>query len=189
MYGIRSLKVSFAVLFVFMFCFGTSVQAASTEVTSDLLGPESDLFQCDGDNVGRATIAKKELNLAERIVGGVLRKDKSSDRLTVTLRFRNGPDGATFNVFWIEPDAPGDCYAGGNARKLLGQITTDSRGRGKARFTETEGNPFPNPAPGGGVVLFLCLPDAATGLTCESPVTDFDRYTATFPGFRPPPAP
>jgi hypothetical protein len=154
----------------------------AVEERSRLLGPESALFVCDGENVGRATIKHKSLSLAETIVGAVLEKEKGNDKVTVTVRFRNGPPDTEFNVFWVEPDNPGDCYAGGNQRELLGQIMTDADGRGKARFHLEDGNPFP----GGGVVLFLCIPDAVTGLTCETPITDFDRFTALFTEVFPP---
>ena len=175
----RNLMVLLAVLFASTFWFGASVQAAAVEETSDLRGPESALFQCDGATVGRATIEHSDLSLAEKITGFVFDKDKSDNRVLVTVRFRNGTPDTEFNVFWVTPNNPGDCYAGGNARELLGQIMTDANGRARARFSLPDGNPVP----GEGVVLFLCVRD---GDTCMTPVTDFDRYTAVFSEVFPP---
>lgn len=177
----RNLMVSLAVLFVFMFCFGTSLQAASVEETVELVGPETAGGDCDGDNVGRASIEHRAESLAERIVGRVFDKDKSDDSLTITVRTR--PRGnaeeledMVFNVFWFAVAPGGNCYDPTmDEAFFLGTITTDDRGRGRARFQEPDGNK----SPGDGVTLVVCKQPAPDDETCD--LTDgLPSYTAIF---------
>ena len=158
MNGFRSLIVSLAVFFAFIFCFVTS-QAAAFEERVALQGPEvHPPTQCIGNVVGRTTIEKKGEDLAQQIVGAVLQKDKSDNSITVTVRFRNGPPNERFNVIWNGLATPGDCIpvTGG---KFLGQMTTDADGEGRARFITTD------PFPGDGVKIIACA-GTGPGLSC-----------------------
>lgn len=173
----RRLMLSFLVLFALMFCFGTSLQAAGVEEQVELKGPDVIPDTCAGAVVGRASIEHKDLDLAQQIVGSVLDKDKSDDSIDITLRFRNGPPNALFNVIWAALSIPGDC-ASIISGTFVGQISTDANGAGRDRYRLQAGNPFP----GNGVKLLVCLPTGPTG-NCVSGDT---VYTALFTEVFPP---
>ena len=173
----RSLNVSLIVLSALMFCIVNSVQAASIEEEANLLGPESGFQLCDGPVVGKTSVQTKSLSLAEKIVGKVFNKDKSSEDLTVSVRFRNGTPETEFNVFWFGLATPLDCGSTTSNSTIIGQITTDTRGRARERFRIIGGNPFP----GEGVLLAVCFVGDPPGEVCVNPV-----FTSLLPGIFPP---
>ena len=160
MNGFRSLTVSFVLLFVLMFSFGTSLQAAEVLEQRDLAGPSA--FQgappgtaCVGDVVGRVTIEKKGEDLAQQIVGAVTGINKSNESVTVTVRFRNGPPNRTnIPVRWRPLDVPGDCgsVTPGTWGQTIARINTDADGAARVRAV-LPANPFP----GKGVKIYVCF--------------------------------
>lgn len=144
------------IVFYFGFC-NTIFAASSLKEVNRLRGPLTEMDICGGADVGRATIEHKDLDLAQKIVGKVFNKDKSTDRITVSVIARDIQEDRNYNVYWISLDTPGVCdfdMVMPEDLRFLGRFRTDENGWGRGRFRLEEGNPVP----GKGVVLFVCRP-------------------------------
>lgn len=91
----------------------------------DLRGPDVS-FSCSGDTVGKTLVTA----------------GASGSGLKVDVSFENGPATTTFNVFWTCTNIANGCHDQACGFVNLGQVTTDSSGKGATTFN-LPGNPFP----------------------------------------------